>query len=374
MSRVVIVQDYVPSYRVAFFEMLADRAKSVGIAVSIAAAGPGAENALRRDRADLTGVLNFERRDLRIFGRRLAVRNLSEVIRSADLVILEQARRNLDAYRALRSTRPPMVALWGHGRDYTRKAGRLSRGALEWLTARADWMFVYTGGGVAPVSRMGMPTSRVTVVQNSLDTAGIQNRIARLSDSDRDDFERRLGLVGRTAIFLGALDGSKRLDVLLASAEVLSRNEPGFRLLIAGDGPLRGQVERRVGELPAVRILGRVDGDTKALALLASRAIVMPGRVGLVAVESFASGVPLVTTDWPYHAPEFEYLEPGVNAIVTADDLDSFTTGVRSLIVDDELHDRLSDGCRRSAEHYTLDHMVTNFLSGIIAALEAGPR
>ena len=36
--------------------------------------------------------------------------------------------------------------------------------------------------------------------------------------------------------------------------------------------------------------------------------MVIPGRVGLVAVDALALGLPVVTTDFPHHAPEVEYL------------------------------------------------------------------
>jgi hypothetical protein len=42
-----------------------------------------------------------------------------------------------------------------------------------------------------------------------------------------------------------------------------------------------------------------------------SSAIWMPGRVGLVAVDALALGLPVLTTHFPFHAPELEYLVEG---------------------------------------------------------------
>ncbi|WP_216099681.1 hypothetical protein, partial [Curtobacterium sp. MMLR14_002] len=37
--------------------------------------------------------------------------------------------------------------------------------------------------------------------------------------------------------------------------------------------------------------------------------------MGLIAVESMALGLPIVTTSGTRHAPEYEYLVPGVSAV-----------------------------------------------------------
>lgn len=374
MTRVVIVQDYVAGYRREFFARLVERAAENHVDIVIAATRdePGVPaNGLGVARSS---VLTVRGREFRMLGRRFTVRRLDEAISDADLVVLEQARRNLDAYRRVLARRPPLIALWGHGRDHTRDAGRLERSLLAWLTRRADWFFAYTRGSAAAAVRSGMPSERITVTQNSMETDRLRTRIETLPDDERQDYRRRHGLTARTTIFLGALDPSKRLDFVFEACSALAEADEEFRLIVAGDGPMRSEVEERAARVPWIRVMGRLDGDEKALALAASRAIVMPGRVGLVAVESFASGVPIVTTDWRLHAPEFEYLEPRVNAVVTRDQLAAYTAGLRSVLDDPALRDQLAAGCRRSAEVYTLDTMVTGFLAGVTSALKAGPR
>ena len=61
---------------------------------------------------------------------------------------------------------------------------------------------------------------------------------------------------------------------------------------------------------------GPVFGDETAADLLRqSTLLLMPGLVGLAVVDSFATGCPLVTVDLPFHSPEIEYLENGVNGV-----------------------------------------------------------
>src|SRR5665811_108326 len=50
--------------------------------------------------------------------------------------------------------------------------------------------------------------------------------------------------------------------------------------------------------------------DMAALSHISS-AIWMPGRVGLIAVDALALGLPVLTTRFPFHAPELDYLVDG---------------------------------------------------------------
>ena len=81
----------------------------------------------------------------------------------------------------------------------------------------------------------------------------------------------------------------------------------------------------------------------------------------------------MVTTAYPYHSPEVEYLEPGLNGLITANTMESFTTGALQVLQSGELRGRLQAEGLRSAREYTLEAMVGNFREGVAAALRA-PR
>ena len=80
-------------------------------------------------------------------------------------------------------------------------------------------------------------------------------------------------------------------------------------------------------------------------------------------------GLPIVTTRWPYHAPEFDYLTDNHNARVTDDDVGAFSLVVQSLLQDKSAVDRLRSNCLAEAEQYDMPSLVTRFSSGIQAAL-----
>jgi glycosyltransferase involved in cell wall biosynthesis len=88
-----------------------------------------------------------------------------------------------------------------------------------------------------------------------------------------------------------------------------------------------------------------------------------------VSVDSFVLGTPIVTTDWPWHAPEFEYLMPGRNAVVTPDDVQAYADGVAALLRDPARVDELRRGCAEAAPRYAVEQMVDRFAVGTLRAL-----
>jgi hypothetical protein len=91
----------------------------------------------------------------------------------------------------------------------------------------------------------------------------------------------------------------------------------------------------------------------------------MPGRVGLVAVDSMHLQIPIVTTKYPYHAPEFEYLEVGRDCIVSEDNQEAFATEALKLLLDQQLLIQMRNSLQRKSKIYTITQMSTNFNAGV---------
>ena len=53
---------------------------------------------------------------------------------------------------------------------------------------------------------------------------------------------------------------------------------------------------------PDVRLIGRADGEALARLSTVVDIVMIPGRVGLVAVDALALGLPIATTTYPVHA------------------------------------------------------------------------
>ncbi len=372
--RIAVVHPWLPKYRVKFFELLRRRGAEIGIEFVIFYGDAPPEWRARGDTSVATWATALRTRFLTFRGRTLILKSLRPITRSGpyDLIIVEQAVRNLETFRLIIQSTP--IAFWGHGATYTKQVGRVQEAVKQWLTGRGCWFLAYTRGGGDAVTRAGFPAARVTVLNNASDTAALSVDLASITPAEISHFVKTYDLRGKTALFLGGLDEPKRIPFLLHSAAMASALDPDFRLLIAGNGSERATVEEACRTNPAVHYLGSVFGTEKALALRGAEVIAMPGRVGLVAVDSFAAGTPIVTTNWPWHAPEFEYLEAARNAIVTRDDEATYASELVKILNDASRLSGLAAECLEARERYSIQLMVENFVAGVRHFSEAGTR
>lgn len=97
----------------------------------------------------------------------------------------------------------------------------------------------------------------------------------------------------------------------------------------------------------------------------------MPGLVGLVVLDSFALQTPMISTDYPFHSPEIEYLEDKKNGLIVPNNLDTYSSSVAQLLLDEMKLSKLKSGCRAAAAKYNLSQMVDNFTMGIKCCLQS---
>lgn len=373
--RVAIIHPWLPQYRMAFFQDLVSRGREIGIEINIFYGETPPEWKERRDTRAVEGFTRLKTRFLSVPGGKTFIRKTLDAVDSFgpnDLIIVEQAVRNFETYELLVKRRP--VAFWGHGRTFTKSVSRQQDWLKQWLTRRGSWFFAYTSEGADAMVTAGMAPQRITVVQNSMDTRELHAHMDGVDSGSLAGFVAKHDLRGKTALFVGGLDQSKRLPFLFEGAREAGRLDRDFRLLVAGSGDDQGLVELAAAHDPSIRYLGPLFGPEKAVALAASQVIAMPGRVGLVAVDSFTSLTPIVTTSWKWHSVEYAYLEATKNAVITDDTVDAYALGLVTTLQDDDLLAALRHGCEESRDKYTLDAMVSNFLSGICSALEVGRK
>jgi len=376
--RVTIIHPWLPQYRVPFFEAAITELERRDIELTVAHGAPPPDVLDRRDAHSADWAVPLRTRTIRIRGRALLAHDSSKVVRGRDLVVAEHAIRNVETYRLAAcagASGAPRLALWGHGRTYTKSQTSLEQKVKARLTRSAHWFFAYTDGGARSVAAQGFPVERVTVVQNSIDTEHLGNLRAAVTSDRVATIAASLGLTrGRTALSIGALDSSKRLDDLVETGNLVAAQLPGFTLVLAGAGPLEAWVRQQASRYSWLRYVGPVFGREKAELAATADLMMITGRVGLVAVDSFALHLPIVTTRWALHAPEFEYLVDGRNAAVVADSVDVLADRVVELLRDSALVSALTIGCRVAAKQYTLAAMVDRFADGVSAALMAAPR
>jgi glycosyltransferase involved in cell wall biosynthesis len=370
---VAVIHPWMPQYRVPFFLAAKTQLAAAGCALNILYGDAPPGSASRGDAVAPTWAKELPTQRLRLGSRTLLHHSARQEVSSASLVIVEHAIRNIETYPMLMTQRlhKRRVAFWGHGKGFTKADTGIEGRMKDSLLRAGSWYFSYTNAGAKKAVEAGFPAERITVVQNTIDTAALTLDVERARGSgDVRRFKARYGLAtSRTALYMGALDKSKRLEFLVAVGDHLIRRFTDFKLLIVGDGPMAPQVHALCSGRPWLIYLGAAFGGEKATYAAAADALLMPGRVGLVAVDSFALGVPIVTTDWPYHAPEFEYLESNRNALITVDTETAFEQGVADLMSAPDRLKALQQGCAASAAQYSMANMVSRFSSGVLQAV-----
>jgi alpha-1,6-mannosyltransferase len=168
-------------------------------------------------------------------------------------------------------------------------------------------------------------------------------------------------------LFVGRLGREKDLDVLFTAHSELSR-DPGTQLVIAGDGPLRGRVERFARSASDVVFLGTCPyGERLAGIYRSADVLAVPGRnetFSLTILEAFASGLPVVGVD---QGGPSEILKPAVGELAQPGDARDFAGKVRSILGGKAR----GPACRRHAEkHYSWERTFEALLRVYESAIE----
>jgi glycosyltransferase involved in cell wall biosynthesis len=206
------------------------------------------------------------------------------------------------------------------------------------------------------------------VLNKTIDTDALRRDLDSISDDEVAAYSRAQGLTpGRTALFLGGVDRAKGIGFLLEAAVAAEKRVPGFVLLVGGAGAQLDDVRAAQRAGAPVRVLGRLDGRAKALALRSADVLAIPEWIGLVAVDSLVASRPIVSTKHPSHSPEHEYLEAGVTAVFAPHDPRAYANTLTDLMVDAKRLLAMRDACTLAAPRYSLDHMVDSFVEGVVA-------
>lgn len=377
----MILQERLPAYRTPFFERLKLELETCGVDLTLIRSAPRDRLSQRGDEDQIAWADDVSGRTISILGHEALWQPLSRPIRSADLVIVEQASHLLINLRLLarQSLLHKPLALWGHGRDFSVSGAPTDSGERfkQWFSRRVHWWFPYNDLSAQVVRGLGFPSERITVVQNSTDTKTLQRLVRAVTPSMIDETHRTLGLgAGSVGLFVGGLSPEKNFDFLFAAADCLSDADPGFSLLIVGDGPERAVVERMVERRHYAHYLGNRFGADLARSFAVADALLVPSWAGLVLVDSFAAGVPVMPSGSQPHPPEISYVISGENGLLVEDDGSPvrYAERVAQFLDDPAERAALAAGCARAAETYSIESMARRFADGVLAALDTPSR
>jgi glycosyltransferase involved in cell wall biosynthesis len=186
----------------------------------------------------------------------------------------------------------------------------------------------------------------------------------RLTDDERVAARTRLR-VPATAFVAGMASRmipGKGHDLALAAVRSLDDVIPGLRLLLAGDGELRGRLEIDAAAVPGgvVRILGFVDDMRGFMASCDCLLFLTDPRLGegfgLAALEAMAAGLPVVAT---HVASLPEIVGPDAGILVPPGSVEAVVVALRRLASDTEMRRAMGQlGTVRATECFDLASMV----------------
>ena len=294
-----------------------------------------------------------------------------------DLVILQQENGLLLNYplQILAPYFGTKRAFFGHGKNFQSCNSQSLRERFKrlWLT-KTDWWFAYTDASHRAVTSAGFPSQRITVFNNSTDTTKIAEDLKQIDTLELERERNRLfGGSKNVAVYVGALYDKKRIGFMIEAARLVREAVPDFHLLVIGGGQDRQSIENAAIKYEWLHYLGPKFGFEKTFYCSLGSMMLMPGLVGLSIVDSFALGIPIITTDVPYHSPEISYLKSGVNGIIVknSEDISAYANAVLQLISDEKMISRLKEGCRESSSEFSIERMAERFADGVCSALHS---
>lgn len=145
---------------------------------------------------------------------------------------------------------------------------------------------------------LGMAADRIVCGHMSAETEGLWRRARAITPDRRKDIRAHLGIQGLAFLFAGKLIELKGVRQLIQCWARLEQFRPGAAtLLLAGDGPLRNELETMARGLRGVRFLGHIDYDEIAAYYAAADVFVFPtleDNGALVVPEAMACGLPVL--------------------------------------------------------------------------------
>lgn len=195
-------------------------------------------------------------------------------------------------------------------------------------------------------------------------------RFAERDPAMAAELRRRFGIPDpdRLLTFVGRLGLEKNIDLLIdAIAEVRT---PGARLLIVGNGPYRGELERHVAALDIadrVTFTGYLQRDEVAAAYAMSEAFFFASTSetqGLVVAEAMASGLPVVAVE---DLAVGDAVTDGVNGFLTRPEPRALAEAADRLLSDSSLREKMSATSLEMAKDLAIDRMAER-----LAVLYAG--
>jgi len=271
--------------------------------------------------------------------------------------------------KAARQLKLPVIA--SAHTDYDKYAARYG---VEWAL-RVGWHYLRWFYGQA--YRVLCPSS---IYQEHLRIRGVMHTGIWSRGVDPEEFHPRfrsdayrqalgLGPDDLLVTYIGRIAREKNLRQLLAAWKTLEPDRGTAQLALVGRGPLEEEIRRR--RIPGVHVLGLMHGRALAEAYASADLFVFPSATetfGNSLLEAMGSGLPCLAAG---AAGVLEFAQHGRNAwLVPPNNAGAIAQGLRRLMNDGELCQRLSQGGLATAAERGWDQVYDRLLDDYREAIE----
>lgn len=351
-GRLAIQQRVLPSYRGAFFDLLASRCEG-GMTLFAGLPRPS-EGITTIGKLQIANVqlgrnVHVFRGDLTLcyqFGLIDWLRNWPP-----DILVVEANVRCLSTPAAIRWMHrhgKPVVG-WGLGAPGSAQGIRGKGMARNVFLHPFDALIAYSQRGADEYAALGFPREKIFVAYNA---------VSRAPEFAADD---RSWIVDRpTVLFVGRLQARKRVDDLLRACAQL---ESKPRLLIVGDGPERLALESLAQEIyPRAEFIGAKHGAELKPYFAEADLFVLPGTGGLAIQEAMSYGLPVIVAQGDGTQDDLVRKENGWQ--IPPGDFGALVSALREALSDiPRLRNMGKESYRIVKEEINIEKMVETFVS-----------
>lgn len=363
-KNIAIIQRDIPDYRVEFCNKLDNLLQKKNIKLTVFAGNAPKSDKFKDGLMDVNcgkRVKNYY-----FFNKKFYLQNLFTELNNYDLVIVEQANSALLnfflLFRRYFFRKNPKIAYWGHGKTLHRKSGFLSNKIKKNLSNKSDYWFGYTENTRKTLNDIGIPNSKICIVNNSTNTDNIKKeRLSHKNQIKDKQFS--------TIIFCSRLYKNKKIPFIIEGCTIARKKIHNIKLIIIGDGPEKNNIRKLIADKPWIEMTGSLYGKEKSKALLKGDIMVLPSHVGLSILDGFAAGLPIIISDFKNHCPEIAYFKNNINGVKTANNLDDFSNHIIRLFKNPTKIHEMSLNAIEAANQYTVKDMSLRFSEGIIKAV-----
>jgi glycosyltransferase involved in cell wall biosynthesis len=253
--------------------------------------------------------------------------------------------------------------------EYMGKAGFFGKMVEIGVSKISGSNIAVSGWTQKRLQALGVPKKRISVVPNGID----------LQEIYKLELEVGKHLVGSGGkvydiIFAGRLIKDKHVDVLLKTVSLLKADHPGITCCIVGDGPEKKDLMALSNEMRIcknVEFAGFQEYNALIRKLQASKVFVLPSSregFGMVVIEAFACGVPVVTVKERYNASQ-GLVEDGVDGFTVPLDASSIAEAVSKILQGGQCYEYMSKAASQKAKDYDWNEALLK-LNNIYEAFE----